>query len=60
MDVQEYLRELAQADRNGFGFLLAYGFTWTIRPLCGGGSANGWAHMPHSFRGWWSFHSDSS
>lgn len=28
MDVQEYLRELAQVNRHGFGFLIAYGSTW--------------------------------
>lgn len=28
MDVQDYLRELAQVNQNGFGFLIAYGFTW--------------------------------
>ena len=35
MDVQEYVRELAQVNRNGFGFLLAYGFTWLTAALLG-------------------------
>lgn len=35
MDVQEYLRELAQANRNGFGFLLAYGITWVTAAAVG-------------------------
>lgn len=33
MDVQEYLSQLAEANRNGFGFLIAYGVTWTIAGL---------------------------
>lgn len=35
MDVQEYLRELAQVNRNGFGFLLAYGVTWVTAAVVG-------------------------
>ena len=35
MDVQEYLRELAQVNRNGFGFLLAYGITWVTAAVVG-------------------------
>lgn len=35
MEVQEYLRELAQVNRNGFGFLLAYGFTWLTAAFVG-------------------------
>ncbi|KAB7739574.1 hypothetical protein GA707_20225 [Nostocoides sp. F2B08] len=35
MDVQEYLRELAQVNRNGFGFLLAYGSTWLAAAVLG-------------------------
>lgn len=30
MDAQDYVRELAQVNRNGAGFLLAYGLTWLI------------------------------
>lgn len=35
MDVQEYLRELAQVNRHGFGFLLAYGSTWIVAAALG-------------------------
>lgn len=35
MDVEIYLRELAQANRNGFGFLLAYGLTWIVSAVLG-------------------------
>ncbi len=28
MDVQDYLSQLAQVNRHGFGFLLGYGLTW--------------------------------
>lgn len=35
MDVQSYLRDLAQANRSGAGFLLAYGFTWLTAAALG-------------------------
>lgn len=35
MDVQDYLRELAQVNQNGFGFLVAYGLTWLTAALLG-------------------------
>lgn len=33
MDVQQYLTELSQVNRNGFGFLLAYGVTWLVAAI---------------------------
>lgn len=35
MDVQDYLRELALVNQNGFGFLVAYGFTWLTAAALG-------------------------
>lgn len=35
MDPDEYLRALAVANRHGFGFLIAYGTTWTAAGLVG-------------------------
>lgn len=35
MEVQEYLHELARVNRNGFGFLLAYGLTWMTAAVLG-------------------------
>lgn len=35
METQDYLRELAQVNRNGFGFLLAFGVTWGVAAVVG-------------------------
>jgi hypothetical protein len=35
MEAQDYLREIAQVNRNGFGFLVAYGFTWLTAAFVG-------------------------
>lgn len=35
MDVEQYLSELAQVNRNGFGFLVAYGLTWVVAAALG-------------------------
>ncbi|MGG5259431.1 DUF7010 family protein [Phycicoccus avicenniae] len=35
MGPDEYLRTLAEVNRNGFGFLLAYGATWSVAAVVG-------------------------